>query len=160
MNNASLIKIFKNALPLLACLATYALAQEPTKNDRFLKAFIQLSSAIGIKKGLDNDTSCKAKGYKDFSLDEAFNSIPENFFKDDNEKLKMKGDVLPQFNILLETKLPDGRPMYQQVYQQTLTAYRQGGIIPNTNDGHCDVMYQAAGNIFQNAKNNLKLLDK
>ena len=155
----NLSKTFAKPLPLLACLVTCALAQEPTKNERFYKAFIQLSSAFSIKKGLDNDTSCKSKGYKDFNLDEAINSIPDSFFEDDDGRLKMK-EAFSQISTLMEKRMPDGRLMYQQAYQQMLAAYRQSGVIPNTNDGHCDVMYLAATNIFQNAKNNLRLLGK
>jgi len=155
-----IVKIFAKALPLLAGLVTYALAQEPTKNERILRAFIQLTSAISIKKGLDNDVSCKGKTYKDFNLDEALDIIPDSEFKDDSERLKMKTEMFSQFTTVLETKLPNGRPMYEQAYQQALAAFRQGGVIPNAKDGHCDVMYQTARNVFQNAKNNLRLLDK
>ncbi len=156
----NLLKTFAKPLPLLACFVSYALAQEPTNNDRFMRAFTQLSSAIAIKKGLDNDALCKGKAYKDFNLDEAIDSIPASEFKNDKERLKMKSELPSQFSTLLETKLPDGRPMYQQAYQQILAAYKSGGIISNVKDVHCDVMYQAATNIFQNAKNNLRLLGK
>ena len=136
-----------------------ASSQEPNKNDRFVKAVVQLISSFAVKRGLDEDPLCKNKNYKDFSVDEVVGSMPETSFKNPNEKEDMKKNI-EKFKTAIEVIEPDGRPMWKKIYEQIIASYKTGGVIPNTKDGHCDVMYQAASNIFLNSKNNFRLMEK
>ncbi len=153
MNN----RYWNNLLILLIFLTPlYGNAQEPTKDERMTKGLIQVLSAFTIKRGLDEDSRCKHKSYREFTIDEIISSIPQSEFKDVTDRLKMV-DSLSQLRASIETKLPDGTPMYKQAYDNMIAAYRKGGVIASGTDAHCDVMNQAASNILQNAKNNFRL---
>ncbi|NBP39995.1 MAG: hypothetical protein EBV34_16435 [Betaproteobacteria bacterium] len=134
-------------------------AQEPSKNDRFVKAVIQLMSSFSIKRGLEEDPICKQKNYKDFSVEEVVASMPDSAFKNEGDREAMRKQI-EKFKTVVDVVEADGRPMWKKMYEQTIVSYKAGGVIPNTRDGHCDVMYQAASNIFLNAKNNFKLMEK
>ena len=132
-------------------------AQDATKNERFKRAFTQLVSAMALKRGIDEDEACREKRYPPLPTQEIIAAIPSNGQNDDDERQKIRSmfDKLP-----VDVILPDGRPMYKATYQQAIDASRSTGLIPNTADGHCDVIHTVAINIFQKSKNNFKPMDK
>jgi len=60
----------------------------------------------------------------------------------------------------LDTKLPDGTPLYKKAYEGILESLRNSGAIPNGTDAHCDVMNQITSRYLQNAKDNFRLANK
>jgi hypothetical protein len=134
--------------------------QQPTENERWSKALVQIASAFAMKKGLDEDLACKNRNFADFSVDEIVAALPESEVPTEAKKLEAKKGIEKLVTAISEGVESDGQKMYKRIYAQTLASFRVGGVIPNTNDGHCSVLYQAARNVFQNAKNNLNLLKK
>jgi hypothetical protein len=108
---------------------------------------------------LDDDAVCKEKQYKDFSIDEIVSLVPENALGKGPTRESLAESIKKRREDLT-TKLPDGRSTYIIIYETTRAFYKGLGIIPNTKDGHCDVLYKAAANIMQKAKNNLQLSGK
>lgn len=144
---------------LLSAQINLTYAQEPNSNERKTKALIQMMSAFSIKMALDEDAVCKEKQYKDFSIDEIVNLMPETSLGKGATRESLAASIL-KLKEALTTKLPDGRSVYKGVYEQAITAFKAGDYLPSTKDGHCDYLYQAATNIMQNAKNNLQLSGK
>lgn len=156
----------KNHL-LRTCLVISSIAispnsfgQVPSNDERWSKALVQLASAFAVKKGLDEDAACKSRNFADFSVDEVMAAVPEFEVPNEAKKREARDGIEKYKSAISEGVESDGQRLYMKIYTRTLANYRQGGAIPNTKDGHCTVMYQAAKNIFQNAKNNLSLLKK
>jgi len=134
-------------------------AQEPTANERLTKGIIQMMTAFTVKRGLDDDSRCRHKSYRDFTIEEIISSMPQSLLKDGTDRLKME-DLLRKMRSAIDTKLPDGTPGFKKAYEEIIESGRKSGVIPNGTDAHCDVMDQQVSRFLQNAKDNFRLANK
>lgn len=139
----------------------YVLAQ--SNNDlantkRLMTSMTQITSALGIQRGINNDAACAGKKYDPISINEYVNFIASMDEKKD-KKIKSKAEKDEFRKMLLELvdmNIPGKGVMWQATYELMVKNTRNAS--PISGEALCDSLNGNAVSLFQKAMDNLKLM--
>jgi hypothetical protein len=131
---------------------------EPTSNDRFAKAFIQLTGALSLKKGLSEDVKCSAKKYNQLPIDNFIDLLiklddKNNSARPTPEKIQeMKLMILKTIDVQIPNQGVSWRVNYNIMSQAITASSKLNGL------GLCDAINEASEGLFQKSLDNLRLI--
>ena len=131
--------------------------KEPSSAERLYKSMTQLAAAVTVKKGLETDSNCQSKKYREISVASFVKLMALNQDQSKQAETMLK-DLIQQAQ---NTKLPDGRISGPALYESMVKSAKENIRMAGGNQAnYCDGVNDSADGLLQKAKDNIKLLEK